>query len=483
MRTSIIVAPLLMLVITPVSVISQPPKTTEPGRDLESDAVSLLPTSIKQTTLELTIDGRTISVPVQYAVRGTDTKDRPTLFVLPVWIAVEVERVIEGPKDRQRTRLSPSDPLVPPGETRPVQLNVTVRNLLDNPATEKLIVNHLKQYVAEQLGLDQPAFRYEKPHINEAAVRFTLIGRGRGNEPEIVLSNAVPSADGLLGFDLDIAAIRRCEQLHALSGGLAVGNVTIMASGPIKVRFERLEMEAQVRYLRSALADLRKRVGSAVNPAGPPPDVIIPLTAGSTAEVQNHIAAMLQQSLRVTVSTRQGSTDLPLLRFLEKATDNLLRLSEIDTTHDQQRLTFLLDNQVSITATLGELKRLSRLDEKGRAEAFRQAYDHFTASRRDESSSRSNTVGVGFAFWSARYSDSYSQHQSQTDVARHQQEEQQLRQAFDRVMQLFEGNVKFPTGLHLDDRVLSSSLKDVQTEFTQRSFFYDFTLHRFAPIR
>lgn len=171
----------------------------------------------------------------------------------------KVERKI----GKQRTELAPGDPLVPPDENRPVQLDVTVRNLLDNEDTENLILEPLKNYVAKQLGLETPNFRFEKPHLNDAEVRFTLIGCGRGEETEMALSNAVETTDdGILGFGLDLDAIRRCEQLHGYIGGLALGNTSILPSGPIKVRFERLELTAQLRYMQTALSDLRKRVGS-----------------------------------------------------------------------------------------------------------------------------------------------------------------------------------------------------------------------------
>lgn len=267
---------LLVWMVLALSADTQPFQSAEPAGQADgSDAISLIPTSIKRTHLELTVDGRTIELAVQYAVKEF-VKDRPVLFVLPVWIAGQVERVI----GQERKLLSPHDPLIPPDEDRPVQLNVTVRNLLDKPATEKLILDQLQSYVARLSGLGEPNFRIEKPYLKESSVRFTLIGRGRGEEPEIALSNAVPVADGWLGFDLDTAAVRRCERLHGHSAGLAVGNCTILATGPMKVRFERLELEAQMRYLQLQMADLRKRVGSSVNPYGPPPDVIVPFLSG-----------------------------------------------------------------------------------------------------------------------------------------------------------------------------------------------------------
>lgn len=211
---------------------------TRPADDSES--ISLIPSSIKQWKYKLTLDNRSHDVLVQYAVREHTTKERPTLFVFPAWVVQKVERKIGN----QRTELAPGDPLVPPNENRPVQLDVTIRNLLENEGTENLILDALKRYVAKQLGQDTPNFRFEKPHLNDAEVRFTLFGRGRGEETEMALSNAVKAADdGVLGFDLDLDAIRRCEQLHGYTGGLALGNTSILPSGPIKVRFERLEFE------------------------------------------------------------------------------------------------------------------------------------------------------------------------------------------------------------------------------------------------
>lgn len=262
----------LVCMVSALSADTQPSQLVEPpNKAAGSDAISLIPTSIKQTHLELNSDRRTIEIAAQYLVKES-VKDRPILFVMPVWIEETVERVI-GP---ERKLLSPHDPLIPPNEDRPVQLNVRVRNLLNKQNTDKLILEQLRSYEARQSGLGELNFRIEKPCLKEGSLRFSLIGRGRGQEPEIALSNPVLVADGLLGFDLDTAVFRRCERLHGYRTGLVVGNCTILATGPMKIRFERMELEAQIRYLQLQMADLRKRVGSAVNPYGPPPDVIVP---------------------------------------------------------------------------------------------------------------------------------------------------------------------------------------------------------------
>jgi hypothetical protein len=256
----------LVLGLFVLSAYSQAPKPRSDEPTSDADYVSLIPTSIKQTNLQLELGGRSLEVPVQYAIKENLPNGRCLIFVLPVWVVEKVERVVSG----QRAPLTPTDVLVPAGTNGPVQVNVTIRNLLDKPDTEKLVFEQIKRYISGQLGFGELGFRFDKPHINEGAVRFVLVGKGRGDEAQILLSNAVPSAGGLLGFDLDVAAVRRCEQLHGDSDGLALGMVEVVATGPMKVRFDRLEFEAQLSYLRSATVDFRKRVGSQVNPNGPP---------------------------------------------------------------------------------------------------------------------------------------------------------------------------------------------------------------------
>ncbi|MDW8224298.1 MAG: hypothetical protein RMJ82_15255 [Gemmatales bacterium] len=446
----------------------------------DTDTKRLVPTSIKKTDLKLNLDGHTCEIPLEYALDETAGKGHPSLFVLPVWAVEKVERVV----GKQRTTLTPSDPLIPPDEKGPVQLNVTVRNLLEKEETKEAILNHLQQHVAKELALQQRLFRYEKPEIKEDEAYFTLIGPGRGIEPEIVLSNAVLSANGLLGFDLDIPAIRRCEQVHGLKGGLALGNVTILPTGPMKVRFERLEFEAQISYMHHAVADLRKRVGSSVNPSGRPPDVIISLSNDGLTQVKNKINSMVGQSLSVVVSTRQGTTDTPPLQpLLEKAVKSLLQQSEVDSSNNDLRVTFLMENQVSITATLGEFKKLSQIDEKARAEAIRQAYDHYVATVQGKAQNYSGELNVGYALWNVGLSGNYSEDNKQSDAKRDQEQRQQFQHCLDKVLKSFEGNIKLPTGLHVSDQALHAIEKNLEAHFAQRKFDYDYTLHRFRHIR
>ena len=472
--TLLILVPLLAVLAWIKSPLSaQPAPSGSADRSPEADITSLIPSTIKQTEVELAEDDQKRFVKVQYAVK------EKSIFLLPVWVVEKIERIVNGTK----TECKPSDLIIPSGVEAAVQLDIVIRNLLDRPVTERLIQTQLKQYVANQQGLTEvPNFRFEKPSINEADIRFTLIGRGRGEEPEIALSTTVPSADGVLGFDIDPVAVRRCERLNTLAGGLTLANTTILATGPMKVRFERLELESQIGYLRAAAADFRKRVGSAFNPGGPSPDLIVSLQSGGSAQIQNEITSLLRQSLQVTVSTRRGATDLPLLPLLTKAFDSFIRQGQIDLNAENQRITFLMDQQVTLTATLGEVKRLAKLDEAARTKALREATDYYHASRRGEARSTSGNLQTNFLGTGGRVSGSYAERTAEENARRDTKVNEQFQEAFDKLMKTFEGNVKLPTGIHVDDQAMDASLKDLKAQFSHNTFFFDYTMHRFAPI-
>ncbi len=213
MRTLLLVPFVIatLLACIKVPLLAQEKNPSGSDKPPESDTTILIPTSIKDFQMTLTFKDKElkddkIEVPIQYSVQGK------TIFVLPVWVAGNVERVIEG----ESVPLKPDDRLIPEGEKRPVMLRVTGRNLLESPDTEKTIVEQLRQRVIDQQGLDSSTkFKIERPNINPAGIRFTLFGAGRGDDAspaEIAIANPVARPlDGVLSFTLDPVAIRKIE--------------------------------------------------------------------------------------------------------------------------------------------------------------------------------------------------------------------------------------------------------------------------------
>ena len=472
---------LLILVLVQIDspVLAQDKKPMADPRPSEADNTSLIPSAIKDYEITLDLNDTKLPIRVQYAVQGQ------TIFVLPTWVAGNVERVIET----QATRLKPDDRVLPFEEKRSVRFNVVVRNLLDIPESEKTIIELLRKRVIDQQGLDASVkFKIERPNINPAGIRFTLIGGGRGDDSspaEIAVANPVTRpSDGVLSFTLDPVAIRKIEKDRGLNTGLVCAALSVLPTGPMKVRFERLEMDAQVRYLRATMDDFRKRVGSMVNPStGQSPDFIIPMGNSGAVEIRNQLRSMLVSSLQVTVSTRQGVTELPLMPFLEKAVDAVLESTKLDILNDQQRVTFLMDHQVTITATLGEVKRLTKLEEKGRTEALRKASDHYYASRKGENSSYTGNLNVGFRLLGGSVSGENKNSTVDENDKRTKEESEHQKQAYDKLLQEFEGKVPTLTGIQIDDQTLAASTKQAEARFQQNTFIVDYTLHRFTPLQ
>ena len=447
---------------------------------LDSDSTSLLPSAMEVCPIKLSLgaDNLQVEMKVQYTVQGQ------TIFLLPAYVAGKVERVIEG----KRTPLKPGDRLLPVEEKRLVRLHVTVKNMLDDLEHEKAIVDQIKKRVVEQLGFDTSnKFQIKRPIIKTEGIRFSLITAGLGNEDspaEVVIANSVSRPlDGVLNFNLDPVAIRKIEKDHEYDSGLLCSALSVLPTGQMKVKFERLEMDAQISYLRATIDDFRKHVGSMVNPAtNQSPDVIIPLGNSGNAEVKNQLSSMLRQSLQVTVSTRQGSTDLPLMPFLEKAIESMLELSKLDMQNDQQRASFLLENQVTITSTLGEIKKLSKLDEKGRSDVLKKASDHFYASRKDQKSNYTGGLNVGYMGYSVGVTGGAENSKLEENDSRIKEEKEQQKQAFNKLLQEFDGKVPTLSGIKIDDTSLTSSTKQFEAVFQQNTFRVDYTLQRFSPI-
>ena len=446
----------------------------------DSDSTSLLPLTIEDFLIKLPLgaDNLQVQMDVKYTVQGQ------TIFILPAYVAGKVEREIEG----EVTSLKPGDRLLPVEEKRPVRLHVTVNNMLDNPEHEKAIIDQIKKRVLEQLSQDPSTkFQIKRPIINTEGIRFSLVTAGLGNDDspgEVVLANSVlRPLDGVLTFNLDPVAVRKIEKDKRLLNGLICSALFVLPTGQMKVKFERLQMEGQVTYLKATINDFRKRVGSMVNPAtNQSPDVIIPLGNSGNAEIKNQLSSMLRQSLQVTVSTRKDSADLPLMPFLEKAIDSMLESSKVDSQNDQQRASFLLENQVTITSTLGEIKKLSKLDEKDRSDVLKKASDHYYASRKDQKSNYTGGLNVGYLGNSVGVTGGAGNSKLEENDSRIKEEKDQQKQAFDKLLQEFDGKVPTLSGIKIDDTILDSSTKQFQAKFQQNTFFVDYTLQRFSKI-
>lgn len=455
----------------------------------DSDSTSLLPSAMEICPVKISLDTNNsqVEIKVQYTVQGQ------TIFILPAYVAGKVERVIEG----KVIPLKPGDRLLPADEKRPVRLHVTVNNMLDYPEHEKAVVDQIKKRVLEQQSLDPTTkFQIKRPIIKTEGIRFSLITAGLGNESspaEVSIGNQVSRPlNGVLTFNLDPLVIQKVEKENEYESGLICSALSVLPTGQMKVKFERLEMDGQVSYLRATIDDFRKRVGSIVNPStNQTPDLVIPLGAGGTAEIKNQLSSMLRQSLQVTVSTRQGGADLPLMPFLEKAIDSMLELSKIDMQNDQQRAAFLLENQVTINSTIGEIKRVSKLDEKSRTDALKRASDHYYANRKDQKSNYTGSLNVGYLGDYLKVgainlkvgaTSGVEKIKSEENDSRIIEEKEQQKQAFDKLLQEFDGKVPTLSGIKIDDTSLTSSTKQIETRFQQNTFFVDYTLQRFSPI-
>lgn len=455
---------------------------------MESDGFTLIPSSIKEFVPEDFALGETLlPIHIQYAF-----KDRSTIYILPVWVVEKVERIIGD----ERKTLRPNDILIPrdvirsdePYETK-VKLDIIIRDLLDRPSIERVIQEKLTDYVSRQLGIREVTFSFEKPYCDKMDMRFVLLARGRGSEPEIVLSNEVSSADGLIGFDVDIKAVQKCESMHGYSDGLLLSEVFVLPTGPMQVYAHRQDLKAEFDYVAQAYDNFRNQVISLLTPYSAPPDLIIPApNSQNAASTINQLKSHLKQSLRVSLSIRQDTTRQMLdLKILETTLDSLLRHGEINLQHNNQRISFLFDNQVAITATLAEIKRLKTLDESSVNQSIEEAIKRYYHWEENKKLELDGAVAAKVKLPLVSVDGSITGH---LDSAKHREktkfdenEKRDIHVSFKKLLSEFDGNLYFPTGLQLSKRDVHSLSNEYAFSIENHTFTKKIILHRFAPIR
>lgn len=454
-------------------------------KDPPADSITPIVSDIQPYPTTLEVDGQKIQVTIPYV------HQKSTVFVLPVWHVRAVRRLAE---DSPAVPLKPTDVVAGVGGKGPARLEFEVLNLLENEAIEKAIQDKLTARIAQRSSktADKLALSFAVPQIKPQSYQFTLIAPGRGDDTlpaEVPLSpdgRLIPG--GVVRLTVDPVALKAVEKENG--GPLVLAKTYLRVQGAMRVRFEETQVTAQVEFVRGAVTELRKRVSSIKDSTGKTPDVFVDLPSGGAVQAESRIASLARQSLAVTISSRSGADTGPILSMVQAELNGLLERQRVQVTDDNKRLAFLLENQVAITATVGEIKRLAKLDEKGREAAFKAAADDYTARRSGRASNYSGSLGVSAygGGWGVKAGGSY-QEGSSTGSSSQEDAEQRARtetaatkRDFDKLMKEFEGNQPTLSGITFDDTTLGTSLEQVTKTFKASTQRTGDTLHRWPLI-
>lgn len=444
-------------------------------KDPPADGITPIASGITEFPTTFDIDGQKIAVALAYAKQGN------TVFVLPAWHVRAVRRLTDG---LPAAKLLPSDLLVSPDAKGEQRLEFDVVNLLEFEAVEKAIQDKLKARIAQQSGQPTDKLAFAVPQVKPQSYRFTLIGPGRGDDvlpAEVPISpdfQRLPSGVVRLTFKPD--ALKAVEKENG--GPLKLAQAHLRAVGLMRVRFEQTQVVAQVEFIRGAMTELRKTVTSIKDSQGRTPEAFVEMPDGGSAASDNQIRQFAQQSLSVTISARSGADTAPILALVQTELNGLIDRNKIKVSEEEKRVAVLLDKQVTISGTMGEIHKLAKQDEKQRDEAFKAAFEDHQARSYGRASSYTGSVSVNILGFGGGIGGGTSSASNESQEDRTKREMEVAKKQFDRVMKEFAGRVPMLTGISLDDATLSKSFEQVSKNFEDKKLTTGDSLHRWPLI-
>ena len=438
-------------------------------KELGADSITPIASSIINRNIKINLKGQEkgLEVSVLYSKQGN------TIFLLPVWYVQTVKRHIDGKPKRY---LSPSDLVLDPALEATQRLEVIVTDLLEEEDGRDAVREAIRGLVAKDSSTtsDSPKLTFQYPQINKQSYRFALIAPGRGDEKlpaNILISKEVERLPtGEVRFWIDQNQIKAIEKEN--DSPLILAKTFVRCTGLMRVRFEQILVEAQVDFVKGFFNELTKTVSSIKDFKGETPEVFVDLYGGE-AKSDSQIRKLAEQSLNVTISARAGVQTTPILSLVKSQLSSLLDQQKVKVDQENKQIAFLLENQVCITATIGEIRRLSKMDVKGRDQYFKNTIDDFESARKGEKSSSSGEMRFGYSGpFNAFKVDggvggNASSDSNQESAKKIKAEQESLRKGYEKILKDFDGKVPTLTGISFNDSAVQESIERAAKTFKE----------------
>ena len=460
-----------------VAIPAEPPRLL--AADQPDGSVPIAAPFLTQS-VEMKVGGAAVKVDVSYAVQGK------TVFVLPAWAVVGPVEHLVGAGKIERSECRPQDRLLPEKIEGHIRLRFKVTDLTtDDVAREEIKEKLRKRIASDRASVTKPEeFDFVRPNIRDGSYRVALTADGIGNEQlphEVRVSNEIqlpPGGQVFLELDRKLITLLETETVSPLT----LGGTRLRITGQMLQRFEKQQFQASVGYFRESVDALRKRVASSAPSKSGQPDVFVALPGGGTVEAANVVTSALRESLSVTLSVREGTTPGPIVAILQDSIKGLVRQQELNTCADNTRVTVMMANQVTISATVGEIRKLAQTDAKGRTEQLKVATEDWEARRQSRASNYNGSVSVGGWGVTGALGGGYDNEKKEETEARRKKEAESLQAGFDELKRHFEGDLKTVTGISFDDAAVSASVKSINQDFQANTFTTGYGLHTWPKV-
>jgi DNA-binding beta-propeller fold protein YncE len=432
--------------------------------------------------------GQNVQVYIPYCLSGNST-----LIVFPVWLVGEQVHIWDG---KEWKLLNPHDEVPPLISGQPVRLRFLLRNLLSSEEGRRAVYDLIRKRVAELRGLKGDQLRLYEPRLDKERFRLTVFVPRSGERPDPPVSLPVRLSETLFSephgqfveVPLDSASLVELRQ--QMSGQpLRLMDLRLRIEGPFQSRMEQLQLLGSVKFVQTRLADLQNQLRPKAIPNAPSPSLLIvpPVATGGHAQQRSKIRDLLVQTLEVQILTRQDSQHHPgVIYLMQRLLDHALTQAKLSDEQDNKVVTVLLSQQAALTATVGELRKISLKDRKEREAVLNTLLDNWEAEQSGKRragqvnlQAEFRTLGIGFRGAVAASAEESAQ-QARAQWRKEQLET--LHRCLDDLSNHFEGRLQFLTGISLEQKNLLDVGRNLEAEIKQGIFTIGWAEYRWPGM-
>jgi hypothetical protein len=432
--------------------------------------------------------GQNVQVHIPYCLSGNST-----LIVFPVWLVGEQVHIWDG---NDWKLLNPHDEVPPLISGQPVRLRFFLRNLLTSEEGRRAVYDLIRKQVGELRGLKGDQLRLYEPRLDKERFRMTVFVPRSGERPDPPVSLPVRLSETLFSephgqfveVPLDSASLLELRQ-QMYGQPLRLMDLRLRIQGPFQSRMELLQLLASVKLVQTRLAELQNQLRPKTIPNAPSPSLLIvpPVATGGHAQQQFETRDLLVQTLELQILTRQDFHDRATVNYLmQRLLDHALTQAKLSDEQDNKVVTVLLSRQAALTATVGELRKISLKDRKEREAVLNTLLDNWEAEQSGKR--RAGQVNLQAEFYTLGFglrgavAGSAEESAQQARAQWRKEQMETLHRCLDDLSNHFEGRLPTLTGISLEQKNLLDVGRNLEAEIKQSKFTVGWAEYRWPGL-
>ena len=469
--------------------------TPRPATREEGDAdITPIASEIKTLrNVELTIDKEKVKASIHYALKSQ--AKGATVILLPVF-TVSGKPELRWGSGRGRVRVcQPDRPLVEEDDAGPLRLRVKLANLLAEQSHREAIEERLKKVIADREGAK--VIRLADATVDWNGFHVTLCASGTGSGPaggEVVLSQLavlpprVAEDGGEITLELlpeNIALLRENKDR-----AVTLSDVYLRIDGSMRAEFRTNQYRANFSVVRRELTGLQTRLRSISPSAKEPPEAFVQVPSGGSVEDDRSVESIVAQYIVGEISVRKGQDPRFIQELTERVLSRVLEKVRLDSLEDKKRVAVLLGNQVTVAATVGEIKALARQTRAQREKELKTALDDWEARQRGEEREYRGSLGVEASFGNrliggrgaVKVDAAMRKKLEEANARRRKQTLESVNRGLDEMKKHFAGTIPTLTGIQFTQKGKLTSFGTNDVELSGSTFERGWSQHQWPAL-